>query len=227
MKVFTTINPYGNFDAQTEALLSWTKYYEVYSVNPSNEIEIAKEKYPFVNFISTDQIYEYSGKKLVRLIGIIDAIKKNADGQVAIVNSDIILSKKIEIEKPNDVIISTRWELDDGKTYPFTNGYDLFIFDSKFAELFYNKNYVIGMPWWDFYIPFIAIKAGLKLYHLKSDVIQHRTHPTNYDSDTWIKFGEFLYNDLMITIMKNPMSISVFDFCIGVKKFIEKNQIDI
>lgn len=45
MKVFTTINPYGNFDAQKEAILSWTKFYEVYSVNSEEEINLAKDLY--------------------------------------------------------------------------------------------------------------------------------------------------------------------------------------
>ena len=33
MKVFTTINPNDNFDAQNEALLSWSEKFDVYSVN--------------------------------------------------------------------------------------------------------------------------------------------------------------------------------------------------
>lgn len=227
MIVFTTINPYGNYDAQYEALNSWTKYYKVYSVNTESEIEVVKDKFSFVDFISTDDIYEYSGKKLVRLNAILDSIIKTASGQVAIVNSDIILTKKIDIEKKSDLVIATRWELDGDKTYPFNNGYDLFIFNSKFASLFKNQNYVIGMPWWDFYIPVIAIKSGMKVYHIDEDIINHRTHQTNYDGDIWITFGEFLYKDVMIKLMKNPLEISVFDFCNGVKKFIEKNQISI
>lgn len=227
MIVFTTINPYGNYDAQYEALNSWTKYYKVYSVNTESEIEVVKDKFSFVDFISTDDIYEYSGKKLVRLNAILDSIIKTASGQVAIVNSDIILTKKIDIEKKDDLVIATRWELDGDKTYPFNNGYDLFIFNSNFASLFKNQNYVIGMPWWDFYIPVIAIKSGMKVYHIDEDIINHRTHQTNYDGDIWITFGEFLYKDVMIKLMKNPLEISVFDFCNGVKKFIEKNQISI
>ena len=53
MKIFTTINPYDNFDAQNEALLSWSKYYDVYSVNFKDEIELAKKKFTYINFIET------------------------------------------------------------------------------------------------------------------------------------------------------------------------------
>lgn len=229
LKVFTTINPYGNYEAQNEALLSWSKFYDVYSVNQTDEIEIAKEKFPYVNFIETDQIYNYNNKKLVKLSGILDAIKKVGSDDVAIINSDIILSNKIKYKKlNNDLIIATRWEISDSKeSYPFNNGYDLFIFNYKNIDLFYNQNYVIGMPWWDFYIPVIAIKLGLNVYHIKNKLILHRTHETNYDHDSWVKFGEYLYNDIMVKLMKNPMNVDVYHFCISVKQFIGKKQINI
>ena len=57
MKVFTTINPYGNLEAQNEALLSWSKHYEVYSINLKEEIELAKDKYPYLKFLETDDFY--------------------------------------------------------------------------------------------------------------------------------------------------------------------------
>lgn len=229
LKVFTTINPHGNFESQNEALLSWSKYYDVYSVNLSNEIELAREKFPYIKFIETEKTYLYNTKKLVRLNGILDAIKKVGADDVAIVNSDIILQNKINYKKlANDLIIATRWEISEGaESHPFVSGYDLFIFNFKNIDLFYNQNYVIGMPWWDFYIPVIAIKSGMKVFHIKNDLIRHRTHSTNYDSDVWFEFGEHLYRDLMVIMMKNPMEISIFDFCNGVKKFIESKQIDI
>lgn len=231
MKIFTTINPNGNFDVQLEAMNSWSKY-EFYSVNTKEEIEKISSIYTNVKFIETDITYQYNNKKLIKLNSILSAIEsicKNCD--VAIVNSDIILNDKIKesiFNKKNDgLTIATRYELDGDDIYPFTNGYDIFIFNTKYLDLFKNDNYVIGMPWWDFWIPLVAIKAGLKVYHIKNKVIFHRTHPTNYDGNIWITFGEHLYKDIMIGLMKNPMSVSVYDFCIGVKAFIEKKQINI
>lgn len=232
MKIFTTINPNGNFDVQLEAMNSWSNKYEVYSVNAKEEIEKISSIYTNVKFIETDITYQYNNKKLIKLNSILSAIEsmcKNCD--VAIVNSDIILNDKIKesiFNKKNDgLTIATRYELDGDDIYPFTNGYDIFIFNTKYLDLFKNDNYVIGMPWWDFWIPLVAIKAGLKVYHIKNKVIFHRTHPTNYDGNIWITFGEHLYKDIMIGLMKNPMSVSVYDFCIGVKAFIEKKQINI
>lgn len=234
MKVFTTINPNGNFEAQNEAMLSWSSRYTIYSVNTKEEIEKVSSIYPSVKFIETDITYSYKNKKLIKLNSILSAIESTCENCcfVAIVNSDIILNDKIKEsifnKKYKDgLIIATRYELDEDNIYPFTNGYDLFIFNTRNLNLFKNKNYVIGMPWWDFWIPLISIKSGLKVYHIKNKLIFHRTHETNYDNDIWISFGEYLYKDIMINLMNNPVKVSVYDFCLGVKKFIEDKQINI
>jgi hypothetical protein len=230
ISVFTTINIHGNFEPQNEAMVSWSKYYKVYSVNPVDEIEIGKEKFPFINFIESDNIFNYNNKKLIKLNGILDSIKLTNCEYCCIVNSDIILKKKIEKKHlKSDLLISTRWELDDinhttQKTYPFDAGYDIFLFEKSLIDIFYNKNYVIGMPWWDYWIPLIAIKLGLKVDHVKNPIIFHRTHPTNYDYDSWVKFGGYLYDDIILKLMKRKIEIDVSKFCAIVKNFIEKKQ---
>jgi hypothetical protein len=226
MKIFTTINPYGNFESQNESLLSWSKYYEVFSVNPKDEIEIAKDKFPYVKFIETDNIFIYGKKKLVKLNAILKSMKEIDSKKFAIVNSDIILKRDIPTKfLTADLTIGTRWELDDvNKPYPFNNGYDLFIFNKDIIDFFINENYVIGMPWWDFWIPLIAIKLQLSVNHIKNEIIYHRTHQTNYDADIWIKFGEYLYKDIIINLMKRKIDVDVYTFCTVVKKFIESKQ---
>lgn len=226
MKVFTTINPYGNFEAQNEALLSWSKYYDVYSVNLLEEIEVAKDKFPYVKFIETDDIFIYDKKKLVKLNAILNSMKKVESKKFAIVNSDIILKRDIPTKfLTADLTIGTRWELDDvNKPYPFNNGYDLFIFNKDIIDFFINDNYVIGMPWWDFWIPLIAIKAQLSVNHIKNEIIYHRTHQTNYDPDVWIKFGEYLYKDIILNLMKRKIDVDIYTFCNVVKKFVESKQ---
>lgn len=233
MKVFTTINPNGNFEAQSEAINSWLLRYEVYSVNTLEEIEQISNLYPKVNFIENKEIYDYKSKKLAKLNSILSAIESVVyNSHVAIVNSDIILNDKIknsifDKKYKDSLVIATRHEIDDGEIYPFIYGYDLFIFHTKFISIFKNDNYVIGMPWWDFWIPLIAIVSGLKLYHIKNKVILHRTHQTNYDVDIWITFGEFLYRDIIVGLKMNPLQLNVYDFCAGIKTFIEKKQINI
>jgi hypothetical protein len=227
VKVFTTVNPFGNYDSQSEALKSWSKHYDVYSVNPQNEIEIAKEKFPYINFIETHDTFQYGKKNLVKLNSILQNIRME-NGLCAIVNSDIILNKEIKIDDiGNDLVIATRWEIDGDKRYPFVNGYDLFIFDAKLTDIYMNPNYVIGMPWWDFWIPLIAIQRGLRVLHISNQSIFHRTHETNYDGDIWITFAEHLYRDVVINLLSQKFDIDIFTFCQTIKKYIEGKQINI
>lgn len=232
MKVFTTINPNGNFDAQNEAMLSWSSKFDVYSINTKEEVEKIKDLYTYINFIETDNTFNYKNKKLIKLNALLESIKNTNTDVACIVNSDIILNTKSnnltsKINLQDSIIIGTRYEIDGENIYPFNNGYDIFIFNTKHIDLLKNNNYVIGMPWWDFWIPLISIKAGLKVYHIKNKVIYHRTHEVNYDGNVWIQFGEYLYKDIMVNLLNNPLFGSVYNFCTAVKTYIESKQINI
>jgi hypothetical protein len=247
MKIFTTINPNGNFDAQNEAMSSWASKFNIYSVNTKQEINTIEDLYPYVNFIESENTFDFDitkfrtppltalniKKRLVKLNAILDSINKTDGKHFCIVNSDIILkSDKLSnlfLDKylSDGLIISTRYELEGDKiTKPFSSGYDVFIFDKKNINMLYNDNYVIGMPWWDYWVPIISLK-NLKLYHIDEKVFLHRTHKTNYNFGYWVRFGEFLYNDIIVNIMNATSDMELYDFCDIIKKHIEKKQINI
>ena len=239
MEIFTTINPNDLSNTQLNAISSWTKKYKVYSVNRKEEIERIKDIYKDVNFIETDDTYLYKNKKLIKLDSILDSIEKVSSGVSAIINSDIILTDKLDINIKsryliNGIFIGTRYELDNGEKYPFIYGYDIFIFNSKYASLFKNKKYVIGMPWWDYWIPICALKNRLNVYHIKDEIIYHKTHETNYEYKIWLEFGRHLYNDIIVDTLDSDKILPLSKFYKGeenepieVKKFIESKQINI
>jgi len=239
MEIFTTINPNDLSDTQLNAISSWTKKYKVYSVNRKEEIERIKDIYKNVNFIETDDIYLYKGKNLIKLNAILDSIRKVSNGLAAIINSDIILTDELEINIKsryliNGIFIGTRYELDNGKKYPFIYGYDIFIFNSKYAPIFNNEKYVIGMPWWDYWVPICALKNRLNVYHIKDEIIYHKTHKTNYEHKIWLEFGKHLYIDIIIDTLESDEILPLSRFYKGeedqpieVKKFIESKQINI
>lgn len=237
MKVFTTINPNGNTLTQLNALSTWSDKYEVFSINRKSEIEKIKNIYENIKFIEVEDDYENEGKKLIKLNSILDSIS-NYDGVVAIINSDIVLDteKEINIDNrylTNGIFIGTRYEIDGNKKYPFIYGYDLFIFDSYYVNVFKNEKYVIGMPWWDYWMPITAIKHRLNVYHIKDEIIYHKTHKTNYNHETWLEFGKYLYQDVIKDTLYSDSSLKLEEFYKGeqngpllVKKFIESKQIN-
>ena len=240
MKIFTTINPYSNFESQSQAIKTWSKHYQVYSVNLKEEIEKVKSIYPDVIFLETNDTFNYNNKNLIKLNAILNYTELES-GVVAIINSDISLKKdiRINIKKRyliNGIFIGTRYEIDKDKDekYPFIYGYDIFIFNSNYSKIFKNDMYVIGMPWWDYWFPIACIKNGLNLYHIKDELIYHITHNTNYNYDIWLKFGEFLYNDIIINQLKSNDVLKLPQFYnsekngkLDIKKFIEYKQINV
>jgi hypothetical protein len=48
------------------------------------------------------------------------------------------------------------------------------------------------------------------------------THDTNYSLEYWIKFGEHLYNDIVVNMMNTKIDIDINKFCEIIKKHIEK-----
>lgn len=237
MKIYTTINPYSNFEVQSQSIKTWSNHYQVYSVNLKEEVEKIKDLYPDVIFIETDNIFNYNGKKLIKMNAILEIVDKS--DIAAIVNSDISLNESIFIDVDNrylknGIVIGTRYEIDNGKIYPFIYGYDIFIFDPKNIPVFSNDNYVIGMPWWDYWVPIAFIKKGMNVFHLKNQVIYHRTHETNYDMNIWLEFGKYFYNDIVRDILKYDTKMTLEEFIVGdfgeqmdIKKYIESKQINI
>lgn len=223
MNVFTTINPNGDIESQIYSTDTWASKFKVYSVNTKEEILKIKDKFKNVEFIETDKTIDVNGRKLIKLNGILDAIVMKKSKYSCITNSDTILNKSIDPKKlfskkhlDDGIIVSKRYELDGEKIYRFEGGYDLFVFDIKNIKIFYNEEFALGMPWWDFWIPMMADRFLLKLYFTKNEVIYHKTHDTNYSDDSWELFGFRFLSE----IMKMGLKVNMVD---GSKHFFENN----
>ena len=238
MKVYTTINPNGNYDEQKFAMDSWTKKYPVYSINTPDEIEKIRPLYPEIIFLENNNIVTYGKKKLTSWNAVMDAIS-DSGGISAFTNSDIILKDglKFEIDEvffKNSIFIATRWELKRRKKYPFPHGYDLVIMSPEKAKLFKNENWAIGLPWWDYWLPLSAFINGLNVYHISEEIIYHKWHETNYDKKIWQDLSKKFYEEILVKELEIEDLVSFEEYSKGVglgtkhkiKNFIEENIID-
>jgi hypothetical protein len=214
MEVFTTISPKGDTLRQFYSLKSWTKQGNVNSVNTAEEILLLKDKYPFVNFIECNETVDIDNKKLISIRSMFKAIDNLTKDTFIIINSDLSLSEKFDLNKFNvsnkEIFIGNRTEfrydftLDEyviGKKY--LGGYDIFVMTNEVLNLLISAeqpyDFAFGVPWWDYWVPFYLIESGIELISSKEDIILHETHKTNYSHVAYRDIGrKFLsyYNKL-------------------------------
>jgi hypothetical protein len=235
MKIFTTINPKNNFEAQNEAIQSWLKKYQVVSINTKEEINKIKNKYPGVSFVPTTDTYEYNNKKLIKIDSILLEMSK-VNGYSCFLNSDIILKDGMDIEinqrhLNNGIYLSTRYDVDEENNLSkFVWGFDFFCIHSKYSKHFRNEIFTIGLPWWDYWIPICAYMKGFNLYHIDYELFYHKKHKLNYDMKKWYSLGQELYEHLKPFIEED---FKLSDFMVGengimlIKKFIDSKLINI
>ncbi len=49
---------------------------------------------------------------------------------------------------------------------------------------------MLGMPWWDYWVPLVTLLAGRRAQVLESFYAFHESHPINYDKTHYIGFGQ-------------------------------------
>ncbi|MEB3212955.1 MAG: hypothetical protein VKL39_16495, partial [Leptolyngbyaceae bacterium] len=104
------------------------------------------------------------------------------------------------------VIFASRYDtyaFDYPEKYLYWKGFDFFIFDRKLADFFLKSDilsvfeYCLGAPWWDYWLPCIALKKGFKLKYMKNFDIFHILHKINYDLEDYRKIGINFSNEFI------------------------------
>lgn len=192
MIIVTSISAnHSNGDNQHNAIESWQPYGECYSLNNAGEITELSQRYKNINFIETNKtIEQIVSKPLVTINAMIDfAISKGDD--LLLLNSDIIIRGLPEF-KPNGISALSRYDyidnFDDCKM--FQAGFDVFYIPKEILKIFHPSIYAMGMSWWDYWIPYIAMSKNIPLYYPKGKYAFHKIHNTQYSTDEWVHIGE-------------------------------------
>ncbi|GGA22529.1 glycosyltransferase [Okeania sp. KiyG1] len=208
--IVTSIAP-GNEKNQLSAIESWQKVgFTVVSLNNQAEINNLESIYKDVTFYPVKRDAKaIVGRPLIYVDDLLLYLKKYGTKICGIINSDIRLEvgedflSFISQKAENSVIFGSRVdiesaELTGGEVYQ--RGFDIFFFDKVLLEEFPISNFCLGLPWWDLWIPSMAIKKGLNSKYLVTPVIYHLKHKLNYSNDFWqtmgIHFADFFDIDL-------------------------------
>lgn len=196
--VVTSFMP-KRIEAQQLALRSWRAAgLSVTSVNSAAEIEKLRGYFPDVTFRVVEQPIEILGRSLIPIRALIEAAEELPSDVCGIINSDIVFQgdssffKAVLREVPASLVFGSRIDVTQtGITegLAFRNGYDFFFWERKNSALFKETPMVLGMPWWDFWLPLQANGAGLKIKRFVTSAMVHVIHQVGYDIPAYVNFG--------------------------------------
>lgn len=199
MLALTSISPKHISDNQQRAVKSWEKFTDkTYSFNHPSELSDELKLFFPATFIPTHRTMEHWwGKPLVIVNALIDFAKESRQDCI-IINSDIELKMQQEhwqkiLDKSNDgiVILRRRDHAGDyqGRRYDF--GFDAFIIRHKFLEHFPQSIFAIGQTWWDYWLPFTAIRKTIPIFEYNAPAAWHIAHNAQYSADHWKKLSTY------------------------------------
>lgn len=197
----TSISPgHKNFDSQLRAIESWRSHgYRVVSLNSNEEIEKLQLGFKEVDFIETARTNEVLfGKPYVIISAIIDHLKTRPEEHFLILNSDIIVNDEMgftptirDISEKGIVIMNRRDfndDMKDSKVYEM--GFDGFFINKKWLNIFPQSILCLGQCFWDFWLPFQAVLAGVTIFKLNEPYLYHQRHAIQYSTADWKSTGE-------------------------------------
>lgn len=192
----TSISPkHANGDSQLQAVHSWQNVgLRVLSFNSPSEIEQLKDRYEGIEFVPVHLTMEGVQKvPYVPIQSFIEYAKTHGIEQVMLINSDI------EIRDPQGVIANYCDRAKDGLIFAnredhngdivsarrYMHGFDVFIVNSRYYHLLTASMFCMGQTWWDFWVPYKFIVAGIPATLTKEALFYHKSHPVQYDNGEW------------------------------------------
>lgn len=220
--VATSIVPNQREEIQFEATSSWlSSSLTILSLNSHKELKELTNKYPHVNFIENNRTGRLiADKPVVFISDLLHRLRQSNAQILGIINSDIIinssndfvneiisLSKKglvygprLDVLKINDV---------DGVLDPF--GFDFFFFDRSLINIWYESQFCLGMPFWDYWFPLLAIINNKTVIKLMTNKFRHVVHPSSRDNSFFL-FNDYFAQETILQIKNNEVGFgSNFD----------------
>ncbi len=215
MIFITSVDPKNE---STIEVNSWREIGEVYSVNTLEEINILKDRYPFIHFIESTTAYKNSemyGKPYVSINELVELFKSLEGDVCCLLNSDIYLKQDViwksaeRYARDSKLVLVKRWNytnsFDDATLEP--HGIDCFIFNKDIAnKVPPNQPFMIGQTWWDYWLP----SLGYPLAEIKSPIAYHKAHQVRWSRDSWKKMGQELAKSMGIILSDNDSDIGQF-----------------
>ena len=202
--IATSIAPKG-IEKQQRAVASWQGLgFRVVSLNTPAEIAALESHFPQIEFVAVHRHgKQLAGKPYVFLDDVLGYLRDASGSHICgIVNSDIILRAPCDLvdrlwrEAKNTLVYGSRIDVraaEDVEGSLYHRGFDFFFFDRAIIGRLPKTNFMLGVPWWDYWVPIGFQLAGVQIKRLDSRIAYHVWHSTNYSTAVLVKFGrEFM-----------------------------------
>lgn len=214
---FTSLNPmHRDPKIQYDAVISWKKHGNVYSLNTEKEIKKLEPVFPWINFVqceSEDSIKKY-GKPIPKINSFFDAFRQVDSDYYTIINSDIIINSskynwiKYKRDLEDIVTISQRYDIKGEEIKAHFWGFDTFtLHKSHLDKLPNDENYVLGKPWWDYWFPKYFIENNIPIQINNTPIFYHIDHDKNWDDDDSKEFLEYFKHSFNIPKEEDLMDL--------------------
>lgn len=191
--ILTSLSPRPEAeDRQKDALTSWRKAgFRAVSLNFPREMDRIRTAYPEV-----DEVVEVrrgcsggKGRNLVALADLIEtSYEKNGGVFSLVLNADILLDpamKDFLSQEAGGVTMIPRWLVDSSHQRDGAEkdpwGYDGVKLGPELRGLFTNRSFGLGLPWWDYWIPFRALHLGHPVRILNQPLAFHVRHEERWN----------------------------------------------
>lgn len=200
-------------EIQRLAVNSWLGYgVRVLSINSDDEIELLRDVYPDVTFITAprDARRRY-GKPYVYMADMISALRHSDHEIVGIINSDIVLNssslpfmRAIKDAARHCIVYGHRFDVDNIKEIAakpdegdlFVGGIDWFIFPRERADLLADQPFIFGCPWWDLWLPVLASINKLDICLANGKLAFHEAHKQRWETDIFSDLGQMVLREI-------------------------------
>jgi hypothetical protein len=213
MILATSLVPDRDEALQRSNVESWKAAgFEVISVNGAAEAEALKSAYPDVRIVIAEKTAERVARKPVPHIhDLLKALRERCTEQslpldqciVGIINADIYLravpalAKILRAQTPGALVLGPRVDVNDASAFSsysptgdetYSVGYDYFVMSGELLDDFAESPFAMGMPFWDYWLPLVALLNGRTLRSLNAPVALHVHHDTEWDDTIYLFF---------------------------------------
>jgi len=196
-------------DYQKLCVQSWIgNGFRVVSVNHPDEIPQLASLHPEVEFVAVERnASEWTGRRNPYIADLLTALLEADEPVLGIINSDLLFEpaavwgERLPSIVQHSMVIAHRYNarsLSGGSLRQYY-GFDCFFFDKATASRMLDDAmpYAMGVPWWDFWMPCIALLHQRAIMIVDRPALLHLAHDPAYSARAWREFAQFFARSII------------------------------